>query len=140
MKKIALFVSMLVLGFSFGLNAFAQEQEYKVGDKMPNYKLGTFLEREGLATTPADRLNCQIFFQLYSLRNSDSDSVEYSVAFPSSEPTKLPFGIFHGPTKTLYLDNKDATGGNGPDGRIDEIDKNPVDRDALNDHPFCNKK
>lgn len=151
-KAITLLVSMLVLCFSFGLNAFAYGLEnemrnetlkYKVGDKMPNYKLGTFLEKQGLATAQADGHNCQIFFQLFSLRNSDSDSIEYSVAFPSSKPEGLPYGIFHYQTKTLFLDNRDAaTGKNGPDGLIDEISiiNTTTNRDAIDDHPYCNKK
>ena len=138
MKKIALFVSLVVLCFSFAFDAFAQE--YKVGDKMPDYKLDTFLEAEELATTPADGSDCQIFFQLYSLRNSDSDLLEYSVAFPGPDSKKLPYGIFHyGPNETLYLDNKKADGGNGQDGIIDEIAKNPADRDVMDDHPYCKR-
>ncbi|MBI5004806.1 MAG: hypothetical protein HZC04_01295 [Candidatus Lloydbacteria bacterium] len=156
MKKIVLFVS-IVFALGFAPAMFAEEnkagtanedtiivsEKYHVGGKMPNYKLGTFLEKQGLATIQADGSNCQIFFQLFSLQNSDSDLAEFSVAFPSSKPEGLPYGIFHVPTKTLFLDNRDNTGAkekNQPDGLIDEIIVNPADRDAMDDHPYCNKE
>lgn len=159
MKKIALFVS-IVFSFGFASNTFAEENKaeagdedkivvsdkYHVGDKMPNYKLGTVLREQELATVQTDGPNCQIFFQLFSLQNSDSDLVEFSVAFPNSKPEGLPYGIFHVSKKTLFLDNRDNSSAeekNQPDGLIDEIIVNPTeptDRDAMDDHPYCNKK
>lgn len=131
MKKVmVLFVSMLVLGFGFDVFA----QEYKVGDKMPDFRDGTELNDQVFGRMGHES-DCDIAVQRY-LKNGKP---KYQVAFPGHNFGILPFGIYDMEINVAFIDNKDANGKNEPDGLIDEIVKNPEERD-VSDHPYCNKK
>lgn len=130
-KSVMLFVNILV--FCLTQTVFAQAQEYKVGDKMPDFREGTeFFDQIFGRIGPGQ--DCDIAIQRY-LKN---DRQKYQVAFPAQNFGVLPFGIFDAEKGIVFIDNKDANGKNEPDGLIDEIINSSEERGS-EDHPYCNK-
>jgi len=143
MKKLRNLCAVVGAFMAIGFGSSALARDYKVGDKMLDYKKDTSFSQQVLLN---NWQGCEVIVQYYVKGNS----TKYKVVLPSTpliigdyqgnieeKIERLPFAILDFDTQTLYLDNKDGNGSKGSDGIIDEVLKNPKNRKVFLDSPDC---
>jgi len=126
MKKLALIVATTFLLFNSAL-----AKDFKVGDKMPDYKLGTKLRFK----IEINRKDCPTWIYLYKKKGKRMFSVAHT-----DRSYHLPFAVYEFKSGTLYLDIMKENREVGHDGKIDIINYNPLKINIQKYNPSCKPK